>query len=162
MTRIRPNVKVISKPFVLVPVVDVFFLLLIFFTISSSYTFWPGSKVETEVSLPASELAAMAVTEKLIITITNSGNLFFNSKPMANLNDLERELRKIVTVPSEAQGTADHRPRRPMVVLRADRRIPYEKIVEIETLTRGLNLDVYEMLDPSSRKPPTQILDGDD
>lgn len=162
MTRIRPNVKIICDPFVLVPMVDVFFLLLIFFTLSSSVTFWPGGKVETEVRLPAAQLASMTVAEKLIITITSSGDLFFNSKPMANLNDLERELRKIVTVPSGAQSATGHHTRRPMVVLRADRRIPYQKIVEIENLTRGLNLDVYEMLDPSSRKPTPQILDGDD
>jgi len=166
MTRIRTNVKIITKPFTLVPMVDVFFLLLVFFTISSSVTFWPGEKVETAVRLPASQLATMSVADKLIITITSSGDLFFNSKPMANINDLERELREIVragqaAAPGEGDAAAG-RSRRPLVVLRADRQIAYERILQIETLTRELNLDVYEMLDPSSRTPTPKILDGDD
>lgn len=166
MMRIRPTVKIIAKPFTLVPAVDVFFLLLVFFTISSSYTFWPGEKVETAVRLPASQLATMSVADKLIITITSSGDLFFNSKPMASINDLERELREIVragqaAAPGEGDVAASPS-RRPLVVLRADRRIAYERIVQIENLTRGLNLDVYEMLDPSRRAPTPKILDGDE
>ncbi len=163
--KIKPTVKIISNPFSLVPVIDVFFLLLVLFTISSSVTFWPGQKVETEVRLPTTRLATMSVADKLIVTITNSGDLFFNSKPMADIEDLERELRELVRA-SQQEGAGDegsaHRSRRPMLVLRADRRLPFEQIVQVELLARELNLDVFVMLDPSSRSVPIRILEADD
>lgn len=162
MKRSRPNVNIISKPFTLVPALDVFFLLLVFFTISSSVTFWPGEKLETEVRLPASRLATMSVADKLIVTITSSGDLFFNSKPMSGIEDLERELRELVRA-SQAEGDpAARRTRRPMLVLRADRRLPFEKIVQVDLLARELNLDVYIMLDPGTQSAPLRILEADD
>jgi biopolymer transport protein ExbD len=150
MTRIKPNVKAIAKPFTVVPAVDVFFLLLIFFMISSSVTFWPGRKVETEVKLPAVRATNISVADKLIITITSSGDLFFNSKPMGSLEELERELRELVreSTNAEANDQAEgvRRGRRPLVVLRADGGTPYERIAQIEALASELNLDVYELL----------------
>jgi biopolymer transport protein ExbD len=156
MKRIRPNVKIISRPFTFAPAVDVFFLLLIFFMISSSVTFWPGTKVETEVKLPRARTYEMMAAQKLIITITSSGDLFFNSKPMRDIEELERELSERVrqntnVQPGEGDGGAP-RTHRPMIVLRADRRNPYERIIQIESLARDLNLDVYHLLDPSGRR----------
>ena len=56
--RIKTNLKVVAGPLELTPLVDVVFLLLIFFMISSSLVFWPGTQVDTEVELPRSQTSS--------------------------------------------------------------------------------------------------------
>jgi len=166
MTRIKPNVKAISNPFSLVPAVDVFFLLLVPFMISSSVTFWPGSKVDTEVRLPAARVSSLSVADKLIVTVTSSGDLFFNSKPMASIEELEAELRELLR--QSATPAGENQPpaapgRRPMIGLRADRRNTYARIIEILSLARELNVDVYQMVNPGgTNKSTTPVLENDD
>jgi len=166
MTRIKPNVKAISKPFSLVPAVDVFFLLLVPFMISSSVTFWPGSKVDTEVRLPKARVRSLSVADKLIVTVTSSGDLFFNSKPMANIEELEAELRELLRQSATPAGETQPPTtpgRRPMIGLRADHRNTYGRIVQILSLGRELNVDVYQMVDPGGTdKSPPPVLENDD
>ena len=57
----------------LVAILDLFFILLIFFLIGNSVVFWPGTQVETSLSLPRTAQAEMHEADKLIITITRSG-----------------------------------------------------------------------------------------
>ena len=89
--RIKPRVKVFAGRIDLVPLLNVIFLLLIFFVLSSSLVFQPGIPVE----LPPAVNSAMNTTEKLVITITRSNLLFFNDKPV-QWEELERELRELV------------------------------------------------------------------
>jgi biopolymer transport protein ExbD len=134
--------------------VDVVFLLLIFFIISSSMVFWPGTRVETEVELPKSRVVSMSAADKLVITITRSDLLFFNDNPIS-WDELERELNEVVVRSRvvnrrRSDDEIDTTVRTPQVVLRADRRIPYEKIIEITSLARTLGLDVYLVTDPEN------------
>ena len=159
--RIKPNVKVISGPAILTPLVDLFFLLLVFFMLSSSLVFWPGTKVETKVHLPRSRVRSMNAADKLVLTITHSGLLFFNDKHVG-WDDLERELRELVrrsklaATKRNAWATEEEQKsvRSPLVVVRADRSIDYAKIVEVMSLAQSLGLGVYLVTAPMPEADP--------
>ena len=154
--RIKPSCKIIAGPLSLAPLVDVVFLLLIFFMISSSLVFWPGLEVNTTLQLPRSKTEEMQAADKLIITITRAGLLFFNDNHV-EWDELERSLKQVVLRSRSADpGGSVHSAgaagdaagfRAPLVVLRADKSISYEKIIEVMSLARSLNLGVYLVTD---------------
>jgi len=153
--RIKPNVQIMTGILPLAPLVDVFFLLLIFFMINSSLVFWPGTRVETKVQLPQSRVSSMSAADKLVITITRSGDLFFNDKHVEWL-ELERELTQLVSdsrvvagkrVGLEAANGQPQLSRSPIVLLRADKSIAYNEIVRVMSLAQSENLDVYLVTD---------------
>jgi len=152
--RTRTNLKIVSGKMDAVPLVDVVFLLLIFFLISSSLVFQPGIPVE----LPTARTSSVRAAEKIVVTITKSDAksdlLFFNDNPV-RWEDLERELRELVRrsrrVTAAREGApegASLRAFSPMLVLRADAGVPYAKIVEVMSLARSLELGVYLATDP--------------
>jgi biopolymer transport protein ExbD len=161
---IKTNVKIISGPVPLAPLVDVVFLLLIFFMISSSLVFWPGLRVDTKVQLPASRTNSMRAADKLVITMTRSELYFFNDKPVG-WDDLERQLKEAVLSSRIATGKrrgskddgAAEPYRSPLVVLRADKSIPYGKIVDVMSLARSLNLGVYLVTDSQGNDRRTDM-----
>jgi len=141
--RIRPHVKVFAGPLDVVPLLNVFFLLLIFFVISSSLVFQPGISVE----LPTNAAAGVLANDKLVITITDTGQLFFNDQPVL-WDELERELRELVLHRKELMARrgggarAGQPTRAPLVILRLDRRAPYEQAMAVLSMARSLNLGV--------------------
>ncbi len=148
MKIIKPNARVFAGRLDPVPLINVVFLLLIFFLICSSLVFHPGIPVE----LPPAVNPAMNAADKLVISLTRSGQVFFNDEPVRGMDDLERKLRervlddKIAAANMAGQrlsGPGDTSVRSPAVVLRADRRVPYERVVEVVSLARSLNLGVY-------------------
>ena len=152
----KMRVKMISGMAPLVPLVDVFFILLICFMISSSLVFWPGTKVQTSLRLPRARVSSMSEADKLVVTITRSGQVFFNDRNVA-WSDLERELTRMVHDSRKASANRDGAAtggqglsgRHPMLVLRADRDIAYEQFFDIMTLGRSLGLDVWLVSDSS-------------
>jgi biopolymer transport protein ExbD len=154
----------------LVPLVNVFFILLVFFMISNSLVFWPGTKVETSLRLPSAKISSVSEADKLVVTVTRSGQLFFNDRNVV-WADLERELSQMVHDSKTAAasraglsaGAAADGIRQPMLVLRADREITYAQFFDIMTLGRSLGLDVWLVSDSSDAgapKPGTVL--GDD
>lgn len=142
--RIKPNVRVFAGKIDVVPLINVVFLLLIFFMISSSLVFQPGIPVE----LPIAVNPAMNTVDKLVITITRSDLLFFNDKPV-QWDELERELRELVLQSklASARRTGANAgaaaPRAPLVVLRADKNTAYNRVMQVMAMARSLNLGVY-------------------
>lgn len=149
--RTEPTLTVVSGKVDIVPLVDVVFLLLIFFLISSSLVFQPGVPVE----LPKSYTDSMRAAEKIVVTITKTGLLFFNDNPV-EWEELERELREIVhnrvMMEARSPGTGDVHagPFTPMLVLRADASVTYEKIIQVMSLARSLDLGVYLVTDATA------------
>ncbi len=143
--RIKPTIKAVSGKIDVVPLIDVVFLLLIFFLISSSLVFQPGIAVE----LPKARGNNMRAAEKIIVTITRNNLLFFNDTPV-EWAELERQLRELVltsrTVMHRQSGSPDGgrlQDYSPMIVLRADAAVPYRRIAEVMALARSLGLGVY-------------------
>jgi len=154
MARWQTDFKVEPGNYPLIALVDLFFILIIFFLIVNSVVFWPGTKVETSLALPRIAHAQRHEADKLIITITRSGQIYFNEKSL-DWHGLEKELgnrvresgiaaaRRMNVTPEQAveQGRA------PMVVLRADKGLQYDVITNVISMARSLGLGVYLVTD---------------
>ena len=105
----------------------IFFLTLFFFMLSSSFVQVSGIKVD----LPRAEATISADIEKFIVTIAWSAEgprLFFNDRPVTH-EQLKEDLAQISGVSRSA-----------MIVIRADRRIPFEPVSEIMTMAEKAQL----------------------
>jgi biopolymer transport protein ExbD len=153
-----------------VGLISLFFILIIIFMISNSVVFWTGTKVETSLSLPTVHSVELNVADKMIITITRSGEIFFNEQSL-DWHELQRELgervRESRIAMAKASGVspdrlADTTQAAPMVIVRADKNISYETISRVMDLARSLDLNVYLAADPptNSGAEPKLIPDG--
>jgi biopolymer transport protein ExbD len=73
------------------PLVNVVFLLLLFFVLNSSFVMVPGIKV----SLPATDMPEVATFQSLVVTVARDDLLFFDNQPIA-MDKLEPTLRDAV------------------------------------------------------------------
>ena len=105
------------------PLIDVIFQLLIFFMLSSSFTFQSGINVK----LPKAVTSDVIKEENLIITITGEDVLYLNSKIIA-MKDLK-------TVLSDQSNKA-----RP-ILIKSDRRASVGRIVDVWDLCRNLGIE---------------------
>lgn len=156
--RTRPTIQIYAGRFDFIPIADLFFLLLIFFLVSSSLVFQPGIPVE----LPKAYGNSMSAAEKIIITVTAEGLIFLNDNPVKDEN-LPRILRETVrsrlTFVNRRLGLAENDPtprtRTPKIVVRGDRGVPYQKIVEVMSLARSLGLGVYLVTESENTRAPS-------
>jgi len=68
------------------PLIDVVFLLLIFFMLSAHFITQPGIKL----TLPTASMAKLHPEEDIIISITNDNDLYLNEEKVNSDNLLER------------------------------------------------------------------------
>lgn len=136
MRRIHLRLKPLSGMPPMIAVVDIFFLTLFFFMLSSSFVQVSGIKVD----LPRAATTVTADIEKFIVTIAWSAEgpqLFFNDRPVTH-EKLREDLAKISGVSRSA-----------MIVIRADRRIPFEPVSEIMTMAEKAQLASFIAVMPS-------------
>ena len=100
------------------PLIDVVFLLLIFFMLTSNFVLQPGIKV----SLPKAVTGETLAVESLAITLTGQDLLYVNDKP-ATIQELIPQIR-------------DAAIQRKQVLLRSDTRASLGRVVEIWDLCR--------------------------
>jgi biopolymer transport protein ExbD len=62
------------------PLIDVIFLLLLFFMLTSSFVFQPGIRV----SLPRAVTSEALHNELLIVTVTDQSKVFVNERPVTD------------------------------------------------------------------------------
>jgi biopolymer transport protein ExbD len=108
--------------FDMTPVIDVIFLLLIFFMLSSSFTFQSG----IHVKLPKAVTSDVIKEENFTISITSENIIYFNGK-VTSLIDLKQRLQ-----------SADQKD--VPVMIRADRRSSMGRIVDVWDLCRELGI----------------------
>lgn len=104
------------------PLIDVVFLLLIFFMLTSNFVFQPGIKV----SLPKAVTSEVLSTENVIITVTGQDLLFLNEKPIT-ISELTAELKE-----ASRQNKS--------LLLKADTGASLGRVVEIWDLCRELGI----------------------
>jgi biopolymer transport protein ExbD len=110
------------KPVInIAPIVDVLFLLLIFFMVSSTFIEQPNIKLE----LPSTKHSEASHIERMVLTISSDGQLFLRDKPVEK-KDLEKELRRVIL------DTGDE-----LLVLRADKWVPYGVVVDVMDDAKG-------------------------
>ena len=136
--RIRPRLKPIHGAPDLIPFVNVFFLLLVFFMIGSSFV--PISGIP--VNLPEAPSVSKYSARKYIITLDRNGRIYFNDEMVDNLKQLRGKLRAFV-----ARNADDERD---SIVLRADRSNTFETISQIMALAEELHLNMFILARKSS------------
>jgi biopolymer transport protein ExbD len=100
------------------PLIDVVFLLLIFFMLTSSFIFQPGIKV----NLPRAITSEMLSEDSAIINIT-SENLIYYRQKLVTSRELNSVLKEIASV-------------RLPVLIKSDRRASMGRIVEVWDMCR--------------------------
>ena len=104
------------------PLIDVVFLLLIFFMLTSSFIFQPGIKI----NLPKAVTSEVIQERNLVITI-NANNVIYLSNRPVTLKQLKVQLQKAVK---------EDRP----LLIKADRESSLGKVVQVWDLCREIGL----------------------
>ncbi len=118
---LRPNHKEENVEVNLTPLIDVVFLLLIFFMVSTTFDRHAAMKV----SLPeAATKATQQQNEPLVLSIDAKGNYFINERQIVNqqLDTLKRAILKTL-----AEHNLDVKDA--SLVLRADANTPHQSVV---------------------------------
>ena len=116
------RIKRYIKPVInIASLVDVLFLLLIFFMVTSAFVEQPNIKLE----LPATRHSEVSKIDRTVLTISRDGQLFLQDRPVDKIN-LEKELRRIIL------DTGDE-----VLVLKADKMVPYGDVVDIMDDAKG-------------------------
>ena len=124
--KIQTHLKIFNGQYNFVPLIDVVFLLLIFFMLSSSFV----TVSAIDITLPNVK-AQTTSAEKLVITISKDNKLYFNDQLMG-LQTLKEQLGRVT-----AQNKIDS------VIIRADKDTPHGAVAKILALANSLNLNVY-------------------
>ncbi len=106
----------------LAPLIDVVFLLLIFFMLTSNFVLQPGVKV----NLPKAITSEVINTESITVTVTAQDLLFLNDEPIT-VNELTNTLKE-----AARQGKS--------LLLRADTQSSLGRVVEIWDICRDLGI----------------------
>ena len=122
---LRPNKKRSDLLIDLTPMIDVVFLMLIFFMVSTSFT----ANNSIKLDLPQSKAqAANKDIEQVTVSIDAKGQLFVQDEPVAD-GDLRRRILNI------SKGDPNMR-----VVLRADAEARHKRIVYVLDTVRELGM----------------------
>lgn len=108
----------------LTPMVDMLFLILLFFLVTSSFIEQPNIKLE----LPSTKFASTSKIEERILTISQDGKLFFQNQPV--------ERKNLVSVLKSAFSKQDDK----TLVLRADKNVSYGVVVDVMDAAKGAGL----------------------
>ena len=104
------------------PLIDVVFLLLIFFMLTSNFVLQPG----IAVSLPKAITSEVLSTDNLVVTLSGQDLLFLNDEPIT-IGDLSGKIK---------EAAQDNK----TVLLRADSNSSLGRVVEIWDLCRELGV----------------------
>lgn len=107
------------------PLIDVVFLLLLFFMVSTEFSARPGLMINLPEIKPGKPVTTAV---KLDVSITSAGDIYIDGEPVAE-KDLKSVLEK-----------AARNPESTVVVLSADKSIPHGRIVSMMDIMRGLGL----------------------
>jgi biopolymer transport protein ExbD len=116
------RIKRYIKPVInIASLVDVLFLLLIFFMVTSAFVEQPNIKLE----LPSTKHSEVSKIKNTVLTIARDGQLFLQDRPV-DKKKLEKELRRIILDTGEE-----------VLVLKADKEVSYGVVVGIMDDARG-------------------------
>ena len=102
------------------PMTDTVFLLLIFFTLSSSFVVQPGIKIK----LPAAVTSELDLTKIIVVDVTREGRIFFNGRSYS-LDDLPRALAQELVNVTEKK-----------VIIKADKDVRHGIVVKIMDIAK--------------------------
>lgn len=116
------RIKRYIKPVInIASLVDVLFLLLIFFMVTSAFVEQPNIKLE----LPSTRHSEVSKMNNMVLSIARDGKLFLQDS-LVDKKDLEKELRRVIL------DTRDE-----VLVLKADKFVPYGVVIDIMDAVKG-------------------------
>ncbi len=116
-----PHLSKKSASFNLTPLIDVVFLLLIFFMLTTTFV---NLENRVKVNLPSGDFAAAEPSENIIVTITENNTIYLNGKLIDPLKLTESVAEKIK---EEPEGT---------VILEADKNVLHGKVIRVMDLLK--------------------------
>jgi len=115
----HPNKK--GASFDLTPLIDVVFLLLIFFMLTTTFV---NLENRVKVNLPSGDFAAAESSENIIVTITENNTVYLNGKLIDPLKLTESVAAKIEEEPERT------------VILEADKNVLHGKVIRVMDLLK--------------------------
>jgi len=100
--------------------IDVLFILIIFFAVSSTFLEQPG----IELTLPNAESSDNYTTQKIILYIDKDDNLFLNDR-MISTNVMIDEIKKLGTLSKDRN-----------IVLKADTKAEHGEVIKVMDILR--------------------------
>jgi biopolymer transport protein ExbD len=128
----KPSKKITLN---ITPLIDVLFILIIFFTVSSTFLEQPGIKLK----LPEAESSQSHTAQKVIVYVDENEDIFLNNDPLT-LENLPNSVETILSAQSDKS-----------VVLRADEDVSHGIVIQIMDLLRKKG--IYKII-ISTDKPP--------
>lgn len=117
--------KTPSKSFInLTPLVDMLFIILLFFLVTSTFIDQPNIQLE----LPTTKHTPTSKVDEQVLTISRDGRLFFQNEPVER-KELIQVLKKAFSQKTEKT-----------LVLRADKNVPYGLVVDVMDAAKGAGL----------------------
>ena len=117
----KPKRRVIIN---ITSLIDVLFLLLIFFMVSSTFLEQPGMKLE----LPSAKSTEVARVEKLVLYISPNDEIIFNDQ-VVHIDSLEIAFKSAIPLAEEKT-----------LVLKADKRVPHGTVVKVMDIAKRAGL----------------------
>ena len=117
----------------LTPLIDVLFILIIFFTVSSTFLEQPG----IELLLPEAESSQSHTAQKVIIYVDNEENLFLNDDPV-EIENVATAVDALISAQTDKS-----------VVLHADESVSHGTIIKIMDLLRKQG--IYKIIISTSK-----------
>lgn len=124
----------------LTPLIDVLFILIIFFTVSSTFLEQPG----IELKLPEAESSQSHTAQKVIIYVDKNESIFLNDDPV-EIENVAEAVEKLISAQTDKS-----------VVLHADKEVHHGIIIHIMDLLRKRG--IYKIV-VSTSKPFKQGVD---
>ena len=116
-----PHLSKKSASFDLTPLIDVVFLLLIFFMLTTTFV---NLENRVKVNLPSGDFAAAESSENVIVTITENNTIYLNGKLIDPLKLTESVAAKIQEDPERT------------VILEADKNVLHGKVIRVMDLLK--------------------------
>ena len=116
-----PHLNKRSARFDLTPLIDVVFLLLIFFMLTTTFV---NLENRVKVNLPSGDFAAAEPSENIIVTITENNTIYLNGKLIDPLKLTESVAAEIKDEPEK------------IVILEADKNVLHGKVIRVMDLLK--------------------------
>ena len=132
--QVKTKLKIFSGLPSLVLYFCVFFILLVFFMLSSNFVPLRGIEVE----LPRTGGTLTYTSRNFVVTVDKDSRIYFNDAVVKDSGELKRQL-------SEALNTLGFQPERERIIIRCDVNAKLSRVAEVLSVAEELNVSAFFM-----------------